>query len=645
MSERNTQSDIEDNLYTEATKEANEILFGSQTSPEKPWPEKVVSKRKKLVLQLIDQKLKFKLIKLMSQFGEQNQRKASSSYHQISHSHKVDLAASIDGRPSLSVKSQCRYNAFEWKPPMNEVNGIARPNFNSIYPHHIDAGTIALNNLTSTGEVNFVQQHKYAIDPIYRQSTDLSRNVSTECTTNWLHPKFRPSTTNHGDLRNQLMEKQLKRKPSQRNFQGKFYSKEAKHSNEDEDEVSFETISVEWNKMKSLFTKISRSRFMDITIADYDFKVAMLFEMSIDPDALRSNRLFTKKLFDEEVERFIDECKNILSELNGADSDVQSNFYALRDKMILDIIRSSHVDNDAENYQLILRKIRSVIDPLLYSHKLSKLEERERKDLVIELIKNPHTLESTENVNPKIVAQKGSVENVMREIKCILDEHIVVRRPKNFHFPKSKYFDIPFVVHLTDKSGEMNEVHAAALRDALLNLIDLEKTQFSIQKPKILNIKFSSGILIITCANRLTFDWIEKTATTVNFHGRWSNAKFNVDFVGVNSVIPINNLKTIFAKFSDPQFRHFNYLMVQLKLDNPSLLTERWELRGLRGINMDSPNEMYIGVDVESLINMEKNNRVAFVGKSMVSFDICYDENVEHFELIPRKRKINKICF
>lgn len=311
--------------------------------------------------------------------------------------------------------------------------------------------------------------------------------------------------------------------------------------------------------------------------------------------------------------------------------------------MISDI-RSSQ--GNERNHQLILRNIQSIIDPVLYPHQLSPLEERERKDLVIELMKHPHALESTKVANEKLLAQKESMEKVMHEIKRVLDEHIVVRRPTNFHFPKSKYFDIPFVVHLTDKSGEMNDVNAAALRDALFHLIDSEKTtHISTQKPKIFDIKFDSGILVIACANRLTFDWIERTVTTVNFHGRWPNAKFNVEFVAVKNVIPPNGLKTIFAKFSDPQFRHFNYLMKRLLLDNPNLLTGRWELRGLRGIDMDSPNAMYVGVDVESLISLEENNRIAVVGKSIVSFHICYDENEEHFELIPRKRKINKICF
>lgn len=669
MTERNAKSEDEDNIYTEATREANEILFGNQASPEKPWTEKVASKRKKLVLQLIDQKLKFKLVDLMSQFGKQNQTRAYSSKLQQSRSHNVDFTSSINVKLNYSVEPQCKYNAFKSQSGMYELSDFTRPYLNSIHPHNVVFSIDSTNLSTPTGEVanpdstekqavSYVncerEQNKYAIDITDRPSTDLLRKVSTECTTVWLRPfrdptptgrhlvNFQESTTNdQGDLRNQLLEKKRKREQfrfsSQENFQVKD-SKKSKQDNEDGD--SSETISVEWNKMKKLFTKIIRTRFLDLTLIDYQYKVAILVRMSVDPDAFRYSRTFSEKLFDEEIDRFIEDCKHILFELNGADSEVQSNFYSLRDKMILDI-RSSQADHDAENYQPILRKIQSIIDPLLYSHKLSKLEEKERKEMAIELMKNPHALEYIKMAN----IQKGSMENVMHEIKNVLDEFIVVRRPKNFYFPKSKYFDIPFVVHLTDKSGKMNQVDAAALRNALLNLINLEKPRISTEKPKILEIKYNAGILIIACANRLTFDWIEKTVTTVNFHGRWSNAKFNVEFVGVKNVIPINSLKTIFAKFNEPQFRHFNYLMAQLQLENPSLRTERWELRGLRGKNMDSPNSMYIGVDVESLIALEGHSRVAFVGKSMVSFNISYDENEEHFELIPRKRKINKIYF
>lgn len=60
----NTQMET-DNLYKEFEPDANEIMFGQRTLPDRPLTTRESSKRKKIIMKLVDQNLKFKLIELM----------------------------------------------------------------------------------------------------------------------------------------------------------------------------------------------------------------------------------------------------------------------------------------------------------------------------------------------------------------------------------------------------------------------------------------------------------------------------------------------------------------------------------------------------------------------------------------------------
>lgn len=60
--------------YTEFEPEANEIMFGQKTLPDRSLTDPEKSERKKIILKLFDQKLKFELIDLLSQ----QQKKAST---------------------------------------------------------------------------------------------------------------------------------------------------------------------------------------------------------------------------------------------------------------------------------------------------------------------------------------------------------------------------------------------------------------------------------------------------------------------------------------------------------------------------------------------------------------------------------------
>lgn len=58
-------ADTTDNLYKKLEPDANEVMFGQKTLPNRPLTVKEASKRKKILLKLVDQELKFKLIELM----------------------------------------------------------------------------------------------------------------------------------------------------------------------------------------------------------------------------------------------------------------------------------------------------------------------------------------------------------------------------------------------------------------------------------------------------------------------------------------------------------------------------------------------------------------------------------------------------
>lgn len=72
MSERNILPNVSelsqmetDALYKESEPDANEIMFGQKTLPDRPLTMRETSKRKKIIMKLVDQKLKFKLIEMM----------------------------------------------------------------------------------------------------------------------------------------------------------------------------------------------------------------------------------------------------------------------------------------------------------------------------------------------------------------------------------------------------------------------------------------------------------------------------------------------------------------------------------------------------------------------------------------------------
>lgn len=88
-----------DDIYKELEPDANEIVFGQRTPPDRPLTTKEASKKKKVLLQLVDQKLKFKLVELMKQ--------QVASQHNSSHNQEISASTAIPATSQTTNDSLC----------------------------------------------------------------------------------------------------------------------------------------------------------------------------------------------------------------------------------------------------------------------------------------------------------------------------------------------------------------------------------------------------------------------------------------------------------------------------------------------------------------------------------------------------------
>lgn len=379
------------------------------------------------------------------------------------------------------------------------------------------------------------------------------------------------------------------------------------------------TKSPEWNAMNNLVTKLfqSSNKFEPLTPFELQLKNKVLYQMSIDPIGIRSNTFVVKKITqnvgEKKFESVINECQSILVNLSRADAEVKANFSELRNKLRPNFkqLKCHHKSFDPTGS--VYTTILSIITPFA-SH------EDNSREFISALIANPRTLESHQNIISRIAGNAQSVNDIMKSMKDALDKFIPVRLPKKFSLPPGRFEDVPFVVYLYDKSVKMTEQYATDLTRVLFDSINCLKID---PKPKIRDIKLHDGALIIVCINDMTFDWLAKTISN----------HLGVKVRPVKNVIAKNALKTICMRFEIPQYFHFNYLMDQLKAENPGLLTRRWELRSPQHKKrVDSTKCVCVGVDVESLIILEGMDRVGTLGGSSVKFEICYYDDEENFE-------------
>ncbi|XP_037044073.1 uncharacterized protein LOC119080005 [Bradysia coprophila] len=706
-----------ESLYKELEPDANEIMFGQKTPPDRPLTMKEESKRKKILLKLVDQKLKFKLVEMMRQQVDKQHKQETSTTNIPTVCHTINNYS----QPSYGSNDyQSQSNWSHWSDSVQHTEEYWQQHYPdgsqaSAYPSYY--GTIVDKswnshqpNVHSNEQVNFRYAHQnvnptrslkrkhtqnpHLIHPsmvdargpsnnqILTTNTDMHEgpnnkmipaSQSSLISINSTQKPPNTSTVIHPPTKNQqlaatppvwnvpipipkihhtaqpansrAMAKTTSDglKPRRRRRYGRGKNIHVKASAQAVDNVvlrdtfgprCISTVASDaatdgnglWNEISRMVGSIFRKESNQIEpLSAYEQKLQnrILIAISTNPDVLRSDKDVSQFLSRSKIEEMISKVKMILQQLKRSNAQVQNDFTQLRDNLIGDLKALNekvNVANDTENVQLILTKINEVVGPFL----LEDVDENARNNFVSHLVTNPRALETSEALTKPIPDKM----NVMREIKSILDEHITVRPGKRFYIPIHRTIDVPFVVAVHDKSNKISDENLKLLLDALIARVESVVSQV---KPKIIDPKYTDGTLVMVCANRKTFDLI-KTTISGNIDGKWPGADLTVTPSKIQNPLARSELKTVRMKFAEPQFYHFNDLMVQLKIDNPNLLVRRWELREPpAGTVIDSTEEIYVGVDMESLGPIEQLNRVAVLLKSTVTFEVCYDDSERNY--------------
>lgn len=137
--------------YSEFEPDANEIMFGQRKAPDRPLTVKELSKRRKIILKIVDQKLKSELAELM-RLKEQQQQNASIS----------NLYASSN-------------------PPVNRTQ-IAESTSGVVSSSHYDGQHLYRNGYPGQGQSqrNFPAQLENDLDPaVYSQQYQMTANAAS----------------------------------------------------------------------------------------------------------------------------------------------------------------------------------------------------------------------------------------------------------------------------------------------------------------------------------------------------------------------------------------------------------------------------------------------------------------------------------
>lgn len=162
--------------YTEFEPDANEIMFGQRTAPNRTLTEKELSRRKRIILKLVDQKLKFELIELMKR-----QLKNTSNVHASSSDSSV---ASYSNTESWTMTS----------------NYYSSQNFNQ--HGHFGSGYLQQNwqpRFENAWQPSVPQQHGSAWSHVRHHHSQSSFQFFEPHQNRIMRPSFRPFG-NHSNL-------------------------------------------------------------------------------------------------------------------------------------------------------------------------------------------------------------------------------------------------------------------------------------------------------------------------------------------------------------------------------------------------------------------------------------------------------------
>ncbi|XP_037041082.1 uncharacterized protein LOC119077858 [Bradysia coprophila] len=745
-------------LYTQFEPDANEILFGQRTSPNRPLTDQELSKRRKIVLKLVDQKLKFELIELL--------RKQQEQTYEIHNNSTSSIASDPDGWAAPAIYYGCQdvdqqtefENAWNsdgsYQIPEQNQNPTGVSTFYCEQQPHINRGQLNSNlielspKIPSTYRSQFnsnlieipVQKFQktetkissttsianirginvpakdsseviseaeakasslpsgaYAL-PSTRKLKDQKTSLPTDNSKNTRRPQERktpsatlptptiekPTVIFGGELvgnkstkffdkpKTLLLHNTLKRKqgdgstdfPTRMLVMNEASAKNTIHRSSNHSgagnidsaaktpsntvetdntidltidydigesfiaETNIRSESAEWIAMDQLVADLFQNKsnnWKALSASDFELKNEILIQTAINPDVLRSHpkaQTVRQRVGDRKFEELIKQSSIILSNLSRTDPENQASFSKSQKLLVKNLkkgIANPETVSETKTFRGPHTKIANLISPFL-------CPGDNIHDLTLELVKNPYALLSNTGVKNRIVGKGQLVSNIMRNIKIALEQFIPVRLPKKFSVPSDRFIDVPFVVKLFNRYTKMTSKSATDLTKVLIESINCMK----IQKPALRDIKFKDGALEILCINTMSFDWLKNT---LSHH-------LGVEIRPVNNAIGYDQLKTICLKFHVPQYFHFNNLMEQLRVNNPRLLTRRWELRSPRSNKVvDSTKCVYVGVDVDSLIILEEMNRVGTLRDSSVYFEISYEDSEENFKKMTFEKK------
>lgn len=346
-------------------------------------------------------------------------------------------------------------------------------------------------------------------------------------------------------------------------------------------------------------------------------QIELLLQLSDDPDIVRFKPI-RKKIGDGRVEAIIARCKHLLNKMRKLDQKALLNFENLRSKMVL-YSESLNQSKNIKNYDVILTEVRKIVDQKLFNeiygqsfNKWTNEQKLERNELAILLIKDPHLIES--NVKyMEMVRKTGkttATEIVEAVEKCILKCDYVKEVPVEVCPPIiAEIKDGKFISPFREKK----------LIQRIHRLIE----QFLVEpKPEVFDVRSSSegGTIYVVCANVMTFEFLKKSMNELD--GLWINAKLSISKAPItNKVLDIDDLKEIKMTLKTVSALPFAVVMKQLKKANSKLMTGKWQLVPA---SFSDPKKMFVMVDLESLVELERSKRAVIVDSGTIYFDIKY---------------------
>lgn len=346
----------------------------------------------------------------------------------------------------------------------------------------------------------------------------------------------------------------------------------------------------------------------------------LVLQLSDDPGTLRSDAI-CKKVGDGSTEVVIAKCKHILNRMrtSSTDQQIRNNFEAIRYKMVL-YTESLNQSKNIKNYDVILTEVRKVVDQKIFNelhgpnfNKWSKEQKLERNELAILLIKDPQSLRS----NEKYLEMMGGPEKAMTVVEEVVAEVEKCLLKCEYVQEAKKVTPAPIIAKIRDE-GPIGQFKLKKLTQRIHGLVE----QFLVDpKPEVFDIRSNAdGTLEVVCANAMTYNWLKESINELD--GLWDNAKLSICKAQITrKVLDAGDLKEIKMMLKTVPVETYAVVVKQLKKANAKLNTDRWQLVPS---SFNDPKKMFVMVDLESMVELERLKREVIVDSGTIYFDIQY---------------------